>query len=128
MSSAVIFQIQSFLIVALMLFGVAKRRNRSLHVKIMATSIIWDILLILQIEVTRSAIMKASKVMTNPLMLKIHLFFAISSVVLYVLMFITGRKMLSGDMSVRPKHKKLGWTTLFFRIMTLVTSFWAASK
>ncbi|OIQ17130.1 MAG: hypothetical protein BM556_13015 [Bacteriovorax sp. MedPE-SWde] len=128
MSTAVIFQIQSFLIVGLMLIGVAKRRNKTVHVRIMGMSILWDILLILQIEVSRSAILKASKVMTNPLMLKIHLFFAISSVILYVMMIVTGRKMLQGNYDVRPTHKKLGWTTLVFRILTLVTSFWAASK
>ncbi len=94
----------------------------------MSVVIIWDILLILQIELTRSAIVKASQVMTNPMMLKIHLFFAIGSVVLYVLMIMSGRKLLKGDISVRPKHKKLGWTTLAFRTLTLVTSYWAVSK
>ncbi|CBW27086.1 putative membrane protein [Halobacteriovorax marinus SJ] len=101
---------------------------RKTHVKIMSTVIIWDLLLILQIEFTRSAILKASKVMTNPTMLKIHLFFAIGSVILYILMVLSGRKLLSGDISVRPRHKKLGWTTLIFRIMTLVTSYWAVAK
>lgn len=128
MSSAMIFQIQSFTIMCVMIFGITQRKNRNLHVKTMATAMIWDVLLILQIELTRSAIAKASAVMTNPLMLKIHLFFAIGSVVLYIMMVISGRKMLSGDMSVRAKHKVLGWTTLVFRIMTFVTSFWAVAK
>ncbi|ATH08397.1 hypothetical protein BIY24_10685 [Halobacteriovorax marinus] len=128
MSSAPIFQIQSILILSLMILGVYLRRMRKTHVKIMSTVIIWDLLLILQIEFTRSAILKASKVMTNPTMLKIHLFFAIGSVILYILMVLSGRKLLSGDISVRPRHKKLGWTTLIFRIMTLVTSYWAVAK
>ncbi|WP_372656054.1 hypothetical protein [Halobacteriovorax sp.] len=128
MNTALIFQIQSYLILSLMILGVYLRRKRKTHVKIMSVVIIWDILLILQIELTRSAIAKASQVMTNPMMLKIHLFFAIGSVVLYVLMIMSGRKLLKGDISVRPKHKKLGWTTLAFRILTLVTSYWAVSK
>ena len=128
MNTASIFQIQSILILSLMILGVYLRRSRKTHVKIMSAVIIWDILLILQIELTRSAIAKATEVMTNPLMLKIHLFFAIGSVILYVLMIITGRKLLSGDTKVRPKHKTLGWTTLVFRILTLVTSYWAVSK
>ncbi|WP_127713965.1 hypothetical protein [Halobacteriovorax sp. HLS] len=127
MSSAVIFQIQSFLIMSLMILGVYHRKDRKKHVKIMSSAIIWDVLLILQIELTRSAIVKASKVMTNPLLLKVHLFFAIGSVILYVLMVLSGRKLLKGDNSVRQKHKWLGRTTLFFRIMTFITSFWAAS-
>lgn len=127
-TSAIVFQIQSILILSLMIFGVIMRRQRKLHVKTMATAIIWDLLLILQIEVSRNAIVKASKVMTNPLMLKIHLFFAIGSVVLYVMMIITGRKLLAGDNKVRSKHKILGWTTLTFRILTFVTSFFAVSN
>lgn len=127
MTSTVIFQIQSFLIMSLMILGVYNSKNRKKHVKIMSGAIIWDIILILQIEITRSAIVKASKVMTNPLLLKIHLFFAIGSVVLYVLMVLSGRKLLAGDNSVKQKHKLLGRTTLFFRIMTFVTSFFAAS-
>ncbi|OUR99856.1 hypothetical protein A9Q84_02175 [Halobacteriovorax marinus] len=128
MNTAVIFQIESFLILTLMIIGVYNRRNRMRHVKIMSCVIIWDILLILQIELTRGAVAKAAKVLTNPLMLKIHLFFAIGSVVLYIFMVVYGRKLLSGDESVRSKHKKLGWTTLTFRFLTLVTSFWAAAK
>lgn len=127
MSSGVIFQIQSFLIMSLMILGIYLRHDRKKHVKIMSSAIAWDILLILQIELSRGAIKKASNVMTNPLLLKIHLFFAIGSVVLYVLMVLSGRKLLSGDNSVRQKHKLLGRTTLFFRIMTFITSFWAAS-
>lgn len=128
MSSAPIFQIQSLLILSLMILGVYLRRKRKTHVKIMSAVIAWDLILILQIELTRSAIAKASQVMTNPMMLKVHLFFAIGSVILYVLMILSGRKLLKGDISARPTHKKLGWTTLVFRIMTLVTSYWAVAK
>jgi uncharacterized membrane protein YozB (DUF420 family) len=110
-----------------MILGAYNYKNRKLHVKMMSSAIIWDIILILQIEITRSAIAKASKVMTNPMLLKIHLFFAIGSVILYVLMVLSGRKLLAGDNSVRQRHKLLGRTTLFFRIMTFVTSFYAAS-
>ena len=127
MTSTVIFQIQSFLIMCLLIFGATKSKNRSLHVKMMATGMIWDILLILQIELTRSAIAKASKIITNPMMLKIHLFFAIGSVILYVLMALSGKKLLSGDNSQLAKHRILGRTTLIFRVMTFITSFWAAS-
>ncbi|EQC44494.1 hypothetical protein M899_2385 [Bacteriovorax sp. BSW11_IV] len=126
MNTSLIFQVQSFLILALIYLGVYKRKNRALHVKMMTSAIIWDVLLILQIELSRSAIMKASKVMTNPMLLKIHLFFAIGSVLLFVAMLITGRKFLKGNNAIRPLHKKLGWTTVVFRTMTLITSFWAS--
>lgn len=126
MNTSVIFQLQSFIVLALIYLGVYVRKKRALHVKIMSSAIIWDVLLILQIELSRSAIIKASKVLTNPMLLKIHLFFAIGSVILFVAMIITGRKLLAGNDSIRPLHKKLGWTTVTFRTMTLITSFWAA--
>ena len=89
MSSAVLFQIQSALILVLMHIGVyivLKKRNAKLHAKIMGSAIIWDILLVLQIELTRGAVAKAIEVPTNPLILNIHVGMAITCVVLYLIM------------------------------------------
>lgn len=127
MSTATIFQIQSFLILSTMTLGVYLRKKRSVHIKLMATTIIWDILLILQIELTRSAINKASQAMANPMLLNIHVSFAVTTVLFYFAMLYTGRKFLKGDDSIRPLHKKLGWTTWTLRILTFVTSFWAVT-
>lgn len=125
--STVIFQIQSFLILCVMIYGVTKaRRDRRLHMKIMLGAILWDILLILQIELSRQAVATAMKVMDNPMMLKIHLFFAIGSVLLYTVMIYSGRRVYKGDHAFRAKHKALGLTTLVFRTMTLLTSYFAA--
>lgn len=118
-------QTQSLCIVLLMTLGIFKRRQRQLHVKIMSLAMIWDILLILQIELSRSAILKASKAITNPMMLNIHVTFAVTTVVLYGFMVYTGRALLSGRNEVRNKHKFLGYSTFFMRILTFVTSFWA---
>lgn len=126
MSSDVIFQTQSFFIVVLMFYGISlAKKNRSAHVKAMSTVIIWDILLILQIELTRSAIAKASKAVTNPMMLNIHVAIAVSTVLLYFIMIYTGRKVLKGNSSNIAKHKMLGITTAFMRVATFATSFWA---
>jgi hypothetical protein len=105
-----LLQIQSLSIVLLMLAGIFVRRRRSLHVKIMSVAMVWDIILILQIELSRSAILKASAAMTNTLALNIHVTIAISTVVLYAFMVYTGRKLLAGQNE---------------RILTFVTSFWA---
>ena len=127
MSTATLFQIQSFLILSTMTLGVYLRKKRSVHIKLMATTIIWDILLILQIELTRSAIIKASKAVSNPMMLNIHVSIAVLTVLFYFAMIYTGRKFMKGDNSIRPLHKKLGWTTWSLRILTFVTSFWAVT-
>jgi hypothetical protein len=120
-----LLQMQSLCIVLLMLVGIVVRRRRDLHVKIMSTAMIWDILLILQIELSRSAILKASKAVTNPMILNIHVSIAVSTVILYGFMVYTGRALLAGKNEIRPKHRILGYTTLFMRILTFVTSFWA---
>jgi hypothetical protein len=120
--SSVIFQAQSFLIVALMIYGVYHRRNRFKHVKIMKTVIIWDLLLVAQIELTRGAINTASKAMTNPVILNIHISLAVSTVLLYVLIGITGTKLKNGNEGLRKVHKGVGIITLTTRIATLITS------
>lgn len=130
MTSATIFQIQSFLIMSIMIFGVyviKTTKNHRKHMFIMNSAMLWDIILILQIELSRGAINKASQVMTNTMLLKIHLFFAISSVLLYIYMFISGRKIMQGEHSRKVTHKRAGVLTLVFRILTFVTSFWAVS-
>lgn len=120
-------QIQSLAIVVLMLVGIYFRRQKKRHIKIMSLAMIWDVILILQIELSRSAILKASQAVKNTLLLNIHVSIAVSTVILYAFMVYTGRKLLNGDIKIRPRHKMLGWTTLFLRILTFITSFWAVA-
>lgn len=118
-------QLQSICIVLLMLAGIILSKKRNLHVKIMSFTIIWDIILILQIELSRSAIVKASKALSNNMALNIHVSIAVSTVILYGFMIYTGRKVLKGEGSFKPRHKKLGMMTFLMRVLTLITSFWA---
>ncbi|MBL7665905.1 MAG: hypothetical protein JNM93_12290 [Bacteriovoracaceae bacterium] len=128
MTSATIFQIQSALILALLLIGVYFRRNRARHIKIMSFVIAWDILLVLQIELTRSAIDKASRVVTNSGLLNIHVSIAVSTVILYLVLIYLGRKLLKGQEKYRPWHRRLGMLTVGMRILTFVTSFFAVTN
>ncbi len=121
--STIIFQTQSFIIVGLLLYGVYSRKNRFKHIKIMKTAIIWDLLLVAQIELTRSAILKASKVVENPLILNIHVSLAVATVLLYGVIFYTGTKLNKGDENIRILHKCIGVSALTTRILTLITSF-----
>ena len=120
-------QTQSICILLLMIAGIILKRNRKLHVRIMSTAMIWDVILILQIELSRSAILKASKAATNAMILNIHVSLAISTVVLYGFMVYTGRKLLAGDSQIRNKHRILGYSTFLMRVLTFVTSFWAVA-
>lgn len=123
-----LMQTQSFLIVALMIYGITQHKTRLKHVKIMSSAMIWDVILILQIELSRGAILKASKAMGNPLLLNIHVSLAVSTVVFYGLMVWSGRKLLAGDQKVYNRHKLLGRTTMILRILTLATSFLAVAE
>jgi hypothetical protein len=120
-------QLQSFSILFLIVSGIILRHNRKIHIRIMSVAIAWDVILILQIELSRSAILKATKAMTNPLLLNIHISFAVTTVILYGLMIYTGRKLLGGNEKIRPRHRLLGWSTLIMRILTFITSFWAVA-
>ena len=120
-----LMQGQSLCILLLMIVGAIVHKRRTLHVKIMSIAMIWDVLLILQIELSRSAILKASKAVTNPMILNIHVSIAVSTVILYGFMIHSGRKLLNGDNQIRTRHKKLGYSTLFMRTLTFITSFWA---
>lgn len=121
--SAYLFQIQSTIIVALMLYGVSQRKNTYKHVKVMKLCIIWDLLLIAQIELTRGAIVKASKVMSNALILNIHVSIAVATVLLYFVMLYTGKKLLKGNKKIKPFHRLFGITTLTLRVAAFITSF-----
>ena len=120
-------QFQSLLIVLIMTLGIIVRNKRNLHIKIMSLAIIWDIILILQIELSRSAILKASKAVSNEFALNLHVSIAVLTVIMYGFMIQSGRSILHGHNETRKKHRILGFTTYALRILTFVTSFWAVS-
>ena len=122
MLTTIIFQAQSFLIVALLIYGVSKNKQRFLHVKIMRSAIIWDLLLVAQIELSRSAINTASKAATNHWLLNFHISLAVSTVLMYFVMLYTGKQLLNGNEAIRKKHKVLGILRLTLRVSTLITS------
>lgn len=118
-----VFQLQSTLIVILLLVGFALRGQPRKHVKIMSFAIFWDICLVLQIELNRNALNKAAQFFHNFPILNIHVALAILTVLLYGAMIYTGRRLLKGDIPVRPVHKKLGIATLGVRLLVYATSF-----
>jgi hypothetical protein len=120
-----LMQGQSICILLIMMAGIVMRRRRKLHVRMMSVAMIWDVLLILQIELSRSAILTATKALSNPMILNIHISIAVSTVVLYGFMVYTGRLMLSGQTQIRQKHRLLGYSTFLMRVLTFITSFWA---
>jgi hypothetical protein len=121
------FQLQSTLILILLYVGVYFRRNRSRHVKLMSCGIIWDILLVLQIEITRHAIEKASQFQSNSPLLNFHVSIAVATVLLYFCLIYFGRKLLKGENQWRKIHRHLGLITMILRTTVYVTS-WIIEK
>ena len=122
MASGTLFQIQSLFILCLMGCGLYYRRRRSLHIKLMSGVIAWDILLILQIELNRGAVAKASQVVSNTALLNIHVGLALLCVLGYMGLIVAGRKLLAGHGSWRNFHRSLGWSVLVLRIFVFITS------
>lgn len=117
-------QLQSLCILVIMFVGVYWRKKRARHIRTMSIAMIWDVILILQIELSRTAILKASKVLNNHMALNIHVSIAVTTVILYGMMIYTGRRLLRGD-PIRREHRTLGYITLFMRVLTFATSFLA---
>lgn len=123
MESALVFEIQSGIILTLITFGLFNRKNKALHIKIMLTAIIWDILLVLQIELNRGAIAKASKALSNTAILNIHVALAVTCVLAYLFMIYSGRFLKLGENTYRKMHKRIGIFAYVLRILTFLTSF-----
>lgn len=126
--SQIIFQAQSILIVILMLYAVSlvfgKNKNRNKHSKLMKLVIVWDIILILQIELNRGAIAKASKYTENTMLLNIHVSLALATVLLYFVTALIGKKVMDEKREdLVAKHRLIGRITVLLRISTLITSF-----
>jgi uncharacterized membrane protein YozB (DUF420 family) len=124
MTSAIFFQIQSLIIFSLLTLGVVKRKNKNIHTKTMLIAIVWDLLLVLQIELNRGAILKASKATTNPFILNFHVSMAVTCVLLYIFMLYSGKFLKIGEYKLRSLHKRFGFATYIIRFITLITSYW----
>lgn len=123
-NSSIIFQVQSALILSLLFYGVTlPKKNRLKHRKIMVSAIIWDLILILQIEFSRGAINKASKVLSNPWLLNYHVAIAVSCVIGYFILLYTGHQIMKKNTQFKMSHKVVAYTTLLFRVSTFITSF-----
>ena len=122
-----LFQLESTAIILVLGFGIYHRRNKKRHVQLMVTGIIWDLLLVVQVEVAREVVVVATKVGSNTLATNIHIGIAIATVVFYVLVILSGKSLYQGNLSLRNRHKFLGWTTFLLRILTFATSFTATS-
>ena len=114
------------LIVFLSIFvGVSLRKKRRVHPPFMITCFVTDLALVLYLEFSRGAVETTVGRMTTEL--AIHVALATVSLMLYVFLIMTGRKVLKGDDSIKPRHFRLAIAFLFVRTAVLVTAIWASA-
>ena len=128
MTSTILFQTQSLCILFLLGIGIYFRTKRKIHIRIMSVAITWDILLILQIEFFRDAIFKASKALSNPFILNLHVSLAVMTVFFYFALVCTGRRVLLNHPNIKKIHKKLGIGAVLLRIFTFITSLFSVES
>ena len=125
--SSIIFQFQSTIILGLLFYGASRaRKNRQQHVKIMTSAIAWDLILVLQIELSRKAINTATQVTSNSLLMNYHISVAVTVVVLYGVLFYLGRQIQKSPENYQrfiKQHKFIGILTLLLRTSTYITAF-----
>ena len=125
-TASIVFHSQSFLILCVLGVGVALRKRRHLHVPLMAVAMVWDLILILQIELFRNALFKASRFMENVWLLNVHIVLAVTTLIFYGACVYTGRCLLANDFSLRGYHRLLGTCAIVLRVLTFATGLFYA--
>ncbi|MEC9283799.1 MAG: hypothetical protein VX642_13890 [Bdellovibrionota bacterium] len=111
----------SFVILVLLFWGRSLHsKNRELHIKVMSFVIAADLLLVGYLALFNNALSKINGEMSG--LLIVHLFFAITTVVLYLRLIPIGIKLAKGDESQRPSMKQMDRIIIVFRTMTFLTS------
>ena len=118
---SILFHLQSFCILCVLGVGILLRRRRRWHVSLMLGAMVWDIVLILQIELFRDAIFKASRFMENSPLLNVHITLAVITLFFYGASLYTGKRLLAHDFSARKLHRRVGVGAFSLRILTFVT-------
>jgi len=117
-----IFKIESFIILSLFFYGLSIRKQKLKHIKVMVSAIVWDILLVLQIELSRSAIKQTFNPNKNSTLLNIHISIAVTTLFLHFFMLYSGNKLRKGNLKNKSLHVKLGLLDVFLRTLNFATS------
>ncbi len=112
----------SSLVVVVVALGLWYRHRRpQLHLRLMISAFVIDLLLVLYIEISRHAVEKvASRV--SPL-LWFHAGVSVGVLLCYVAMILLGRGVLAGQATSRKWHFGVGMTFVALRSLNYVTSY-----
>lgn len=110
-------------ILAMALVGVGlffRRRRPSLHWKLMIAAFVMDVSLVLYIEIARHAV---EQLPTARPLIVFHATVSVLVLVLYLVLFGLGSRLLKGRFENRNAHRNAGFTFVALRTVNLVTSF-----
>jgi hypothetical protein len=122
--------VTSFIITFVLIVGVFLSYNRKIHPPIMVGCFLADVGLVIWLEVTREAVETATGNMSA--LMVTHIALAMSMLVLYVLMLLSGLKLLrapanSDSLAIRRRHKFGAILFFVVRVAVLVTAMMVAS-
>ena len=113
--------LSTLVVIALFVGLSVRKRNPGLHWKIMVGAFVVDVAMVLCIELTRQAVERV--VGEVHWFIWFHAGISTMALVLYVVAFVLGRKLLLGNEGIRRKHMLVGITFMVFRLTNYVTSF-----
>lgn len=98
-----------------------RKVNRRIHVTLLSLGILFDLSLVLLLELQRDAIATAVSLKLSPLN-QAHIYFSSLATLLYIPMVITGIMILKKE-RCRIWHRRLGYGTIFFRTLGFLLMF-----
>jgi len=120
----------STLVVIALVAGVALRRHRRIHPRIMIGAFLTDLGLLVWIELHHHALRQAAEAtglieadVANRGMLLFHIWVSTLMLVLYAVLIVLGIRLLRGNESVRRYHRGCAVAFLMLRFTNYVTSF-----
>ena len=115
----------------LLVAGYLRRRDRRLHVRLMVSGIVLDILLVLYLQVTRSAIQSALA-FSLKILQQVHIGFSTVALLLYFPVLYLGVRLVRGEKTpgLRERHMRVALAALAFRTLGFIFMFsmWGGAK
>ena len=112
-----------------LLVGIALRRNRKVHPPMMITCFLADVALVTYLELARGAVEKVTTHIEKhsmPPELSIHIAIASLSIVFYIMLIVTGYRVLKGKTTNSRRHRTFAIIFVIVRFASLVTAVIAA--
>lgn len=115
-------KVVSTIVVILLVMGFINRRQRWVHIPVMASAFVIDIALVLYIEANRGVVGGVARGEYYDALMMVHLPASIAAVLLYIPLITFGILLARNKNRYRPFHKWTAYSFLFFRGVNYITS------